>query len=226
MEGSMSYFFFIAAGVIALVDWVAVARGWQLVEYIAKPATMVALIAWVMFNSNLSGAMIWFVVGLALSLAGDIFLMLPRNLFVAGLVAFLLAHVAYLVGLNTSIPPINLASLLVALIILLTAIPLYRKIAAGLENSGQSSLKMPVLVYTIVISLMLFSALLTLVRQNWGPFPALFVSGGALLFFFSDAVLAWNRFVTPLRYGRVINMSTYHLGQMGIALGATLQFLS
>ena len=47
-----------------------------------------------------------------------------------------------------------------------------------------------------------------------------------MLFFISDTLLAWNRFVAPIRHQRVLIMSTYHLGQMGLALGAALQFLS
>ena len=42
----------------------------------------------------------WFVAALALSLVGDVLLMLPRERFVGGLVAFLLAHLAYIVGLG------------------------------------------------------------------------------------------------------------------------------
>src|SRR5207249_662545 len=37
-------------------------------------------------------------VALVLSMLGDVFLMLPRDLFVAGLTSFLLAHLAYVVG--------------------------------------------------------------------------------------------------------------------------------
>ena len=42
----------------------------------------------------------WFVAALVLSLAGDVFLMLPKDLFVFGLGAFLLGHLAYIVGLH------------------------------------------------------------------------------------------------------------------------------
>ena len=36
---------------------------------------------------------------------------------------------------------------------------------------------------------------------------------GALLFFYSDAILASNRFVKPIRFGRVVNLVPYHAGQ-------------
>jgi hypothetical protein len=41
---------------------------------------------------------------------------------------------------------------------------------------------------------------------------------GALLFYVSDAVLGWTRFVSDLRRGRVVVMVTYHLGQAGLVL--------
>ena len=39
------------------------------------------------------------------------------------------------------------------------------------------------------------------------------------VFYASDATLAWNRFVRPLRHGHLAVMVTYHLGQIGLVLG-------
>ena len=41
---------------------------------------------------------------------------------------------------------------------------------------------------------------------------------GALLFYASDGILGWNRFVQPLPHGRLAVMTTYHLGQIGLVL--------
>ena len=54
--------------------------------------------------------------------------------------------------------------------------------------------------------------------------PAMLVSMGAFLFYISDIILAWNRFVTPIRNGRVINIAIYHLGQIALIIGVALQF--
>jgi uncharacterized membrane protein YhhN len=89
-------------------------RGWKNLEYFAKPATMVALLAFVILNGGLSGGMIWFAIGLLFSLAGDVFLMLPKEQFIAGLVSFLLAHIAYIIGLAPRLPG-NLPALLIAI---------------------------------------------------------------------------------------------------------------
>ena len=76
--------------------------------------------------------------------------MLPREQFIAGLVSFLVAHLAYLVGFNTTLPAVNLASLALLTLVALTGMQIYRRIAAGLEASGKQALKLPVLAYTSV----------------------------------------------------------------------------
>jgi uncharacterized membrane protein YhhN len=222
----MSFTFILVALIIAVVDWIAVARQWKTVEYIAKPGVMVALLIWLWSVGGFQGQLLWFAAGLVCSMAGDIFLMLPRERFVAGLIAFLLAHVAYLFGFNATFPPINLVTVILAIMVALVAARLYRSISQGLAASGNGNLKMPVLVYSTVISLMLLSALITLVRPEWSSSSALLVSCGALLFFLSDASLAWNKFVQPLHHGRLIVIVTYHLGQVLITLGAALHFLN
>jgi uncharacterized membrane protein YhhN len=71
---------------------------------------------------------------------------------------------------------------------------------------------------------MTWSALLTLLREDWQPAPALIASAGALSFMISDTLLGWNRFVTPSRNGRTVSMLTYHLGQILIAAGVALHY--
>ena len=209
----------------ALLDWIAVARGWNALEYIAKPAVMVCLIAWLGVNGGWSGPLLWFTAGLVLSMAGDVFLMLPKERFVAGLVSFLLAHVAYVIGLNTTPLPMSVVTIILLVIVVLVSTRLFFRISQGLVATGNSQLKIPVMVYTIVISLMLFSALLAYVRPSWSPGAALLVGLGATLFYLSDSLLAWNKFVSPLKYGRLMVISTYHAGQVLITLGAALNFL-
>lgn len=221
----MTYTFLIVALIIAVLDWIAVAKQWTRAGYLTKPGVMLALLVWLWQAGGFNGHLIWFAAGLLFSLAGDVFLMLPREQFIAGLVSFLLAHLAYLAGFNASLPPASLASLAVALLVGLTAGQLYHRLSVAIETSGHKKLKTPVLVYSAVISLMLVAALLTLVRAEWLAGPALIASSGALLFFLSDALLAWNRFVTPLPYGRLRVRITYHLGQALIMLGAVSHFL-
>lgn len=221
----MTYTFLWIAPIFAMLDWIAVEKRWKLLEYVVKPGTMVVLLAWLWQNGAFSGWMVWFVFGVVFSLAGDVFLMLPSDQFVAGLVAFLLAHVAYIVGFSSALPSLGLLSLLAPVFLGLYCWQFYMKLAAGLEARGKESLKAPVLVYAIVICLMVFSALLTLTREEWKMLPAWLCSAGAVLFLLSDSMLAWDRFVKPLTHARLRVMVTYHLGQFGIVLGAALHFL-
>ena len=209
----------------ALLDWYAVYKGWKKLEFILKPLTMVLLFIFLFVNTGgLSGFTIWFGIGIILSMAGDIFLMLPKEQFIAGLVAFLLAHVAYIIGFNQIIPAFNLAALVWAVLLGIIAAQLYKQIAAGLVRQGKESLQKPVLAYTAVIAIMLLSALITLARPEWNTQAAITVSIGAALFMLSDAILAWNKFVQPIKNGRVMNMAAYHLGQIILIYGVVLQF--
>ncbi len=208
----------------AALDWYAVYKGWKKLEYFLKPVTMVFLFSWLIAaTGGLSGITLWFGIGLILSMAGDIFLMLPKEQFIAGLVAFLLAHVAYIIGFNASLPPFTPLGLFFVTVVAAIGKELYTKIAAGLEEKGKSALQKPVLAYTAVIAVMLLSALFSLFRADWSLGAALTVSLGAALFMLSDAILAWNKFVAPIRNGRVMNMAAYHLGQIILIVGVWMQ---
>jgi len=210
---------------MATLNWIASAYDWKTLVYITKPGTMLVLLAWLWQASHFQGQLIWFALALVFSLAGDIFLMLPREKFIGGLISFLLGHIAYTIGLLPSLPEVNLASIFVALLVGMTAFTLYRSIAAGLYISSQQKMKVPVLIYTLAIGLMVTAALLTMVMPNWNTWASLTVSGGALLFLISDSWLAWDRFVAPLKNRNLRVMMTYHLGQIGLVVGAVINFI-
>jgi uncharacterized membrane protein YhhN len=217
---------FALAILTALTEWLAVYKNWRRVEFIAKPGVMVFLFAWFMLTSGLRGPVVWFGLGILLSLVGDIFLILSneRRWFLFGLGAFLLAHVAYILGFNTPPPPFSGMTFVIAMMVLISALPLVRRILLGVAQKGLRRLVEPVRIYATVISLMLFSALITLFRTDWLSVPAYLVSLGAVLFITSDMLLAWNKFVKPIRRGRLVLMITYHLGQMALIAGAVGQF--
>lgn len=215
-----------AALVLAVLDWIAVARNWKRAEYVFKPATLVAVIiaAWLITRGPHDTRMAWFFLpGLAFSLAGDVFLMLPGDrFFVSGLVSFLLAHVCYILGLNPVPPP--LPALIPLAVIAVIGWLLLRRIAAGLRQLGKTALLAPVAVYSVVLSLMLFSAWATLFRPAppWTSLRRALVIGGASLFFASDSMLAWDRFVKELPLGHLKVMVTYHLAQFALAASIAL----
>jgi uncharacterized membrane protein YhhN len=211
----------------AVVDWVAVAQGRKRVRYITKPGALLFLIFWFArlggFQADPASPLLWFGLGLVFSLAGDVFLLPPDRFFTAGLGAFLLGHLCYLVGFNLAPPPLRWESLLVVLVVAVLWYFIFRGIRAGLRRSPENAaMLLPVAVYSSVIALMLISALLTFWRPGWPAQAALAASAGAALFFTSDSVLAYDRFVERVRGGELIVMVTYHLGQFGIVAGALM----
>ncbi len=205
--------------VFAGLDWVAVARGNRRAEYFFKPATTGALVmvAYLIGGDAPELQHDYIVAALAFSLIGDIFLMLPADLFIYGLAAFLVAHICYIVAFQP-VPTTDAASVVLFVAVGLLSAVLFARLYRGLAARGRRRLVLPVWAYVIVITLMVDSAL---VGQAHGGLPlAARVSAGlgALLFYLSDALIGWHRFVRPLSWAPVAIMVTYHLGQTGLVL--------
>jgi uncharacterized membrane protein YhhN len=199
----------------AVGDWIARARPpgtGRALEYVCKPATLVALIFAAGLLDPAADAhtrRAWFVAALVFSLAGDVFLMMPRDLFVPGLAAFLVGHLCYLVGFWTHGPSASALALGVVVVAALVA-PLGRRILTSIARSGapdSGALLGPVAGYIAVISAMLATALAT---------GNVLAGAGAVLFVASDSMIAWDRFVRTFRWAPVAIMVTYHLGQAGL----------
>ncbi len=209
--------------VFAALDWIGTERGWVRPRYLTKPATILALIAWFTVANRWQAGDVWFGLALILSLLGDVNLMLPARYFLAGLGAFLLAHVLYIVGFNQH--PLNPDPFALAIVALVafSSLRVYALLRTGLNRTLEGrKMTLPVIIYCFAISLMLISAWLCLFRSHWPLEAALRVGGGALLFYVSDSILAYTRFVGKIPHGDLLVMASYHLGQIAIIAGAAL----
>lgn len=198
----------IAAG-LAVTDWVGVVRSDRRLRWIAKPATMVALVLSALFADHPpADVRTWLIVGLVLSLAGDVFLMMAdERWFTPGLGSFLLAHIAYIVAMAH----LHLTRSLfgVALVVLAFGIGTVGvRVVVGAARHDKS-LQFPVLLYVCVISAMVAFAVAT--ESPW-------LIAAALLFYASDLMLGWDRFVKPRAFSGLAVMVTYHLAQAGFVL--------
>lgn len=194
--------------VVAAADWAAVALDARRVEHVLKPATMVVLVAaTLVLPDPASGpARGWLVAGLLCSLVGDVFLMLDDH-FVEGLASFLVGHVAYVVALwNLGVDPGRFLVGLVVVVVLMAVIG--SAIITGARRRDPR-LAAPVAAYIAVISLMVASAV--------GTGIAVAVLG-ATLFYVSDGVIGFSRFFRDFPQSRLLVMTTYHLGQIGLVL--------
>lgn len=194
--------------VAAVLDWWVVAADRRRLEVVLKPLTMVLLIGVALaITPDDPTVRVWFVVALGCSLVGDLFLLAPTR-FAAGLGAFLAAHVAYLGGFLTwGLHPVWVVMGAVVVVAALGAIG--SPVVAAVREGDEPELLGPVVAYLIVISLMVVVAVGTA-----HPLAAV----GALLFYASDGLIAWGRFVEPAPGGRVAVMVTYHLAQVALVL--------
>lgn len=195
--------------VVALVDWMAVGTRRKTLELAAKPATLVMLILVTLaLEPDDPTVRTWFVVALVFGLAGDVFLMLEERFFVFGLASFLVGHLAYVVGFVIGGVERSAAAAGVAVVVLgLTTVGV--RVVRAVSSGDDPKLVGPVVAYVGVISVMVVVA--------FGSGSVL-AAAGAILFYASDALIAWTRFVQDYPWGRVAIIVTYHLGQFGIVL--------
>ena len=203
----------------ALIDWIAVARDRRMIEYFAKPATLVLLIAWyaTSIKAPWEPLAIYVLVGLFFSLAGDIFLMFSSRWFIAGLIAFLIGHLAYIPGFLSLGHIWSSSVVLLAVGIGVIAFIILRPMAMALSQAGNKLLSVAIPLYGLILGLMFWAAASRLFTPAW-PSPANWLAAvGGLLFFISDSILGWNRFVAPIPGGRLVEMICYHVAQFAIA---------
>jgi len=179
--------------------------------YVFKPLTMVLILLVAIQAGKPTGSFYQgaIIAGLVCSLAGDIFLMLPSDRFVAGLVSFLVAHLFYIAaftsGTGFGFSPWRLAPLI-----------LYGVFMFSVLSPYLGRMKVPVLAYMTVI--------LVMVWQAWercsqtAQSAALLAFLGAILFLVSDSALAVNRFLVKYRSAQLLALSTYFPAQLLIAL--------
>lgn len=180
-------------------------------SYVFKPlATIfiltIALTSWLARKDVYS---LWIAIGLFFSLAGDVLLLRSDQYFLYGLSAFLVTHIAYLIAFtrDAKFPArpavwIGYFALAASLLLLLwTNLP--------------PAMKIPVALYSAVLA--------SMAGQAMGRFLALqtraarLAAIGAILFAFSDTLLAFDRFHAVILLAPALILIPYYLGQLLIA---------
>ena len=196
---------FFATAVAAVANWYARLRQQDRIELISKPLTTIGAIAIAALADGPRGATIVTVVGLALCLVGDVALLPAVDRFVVGLVAFLLAHIAFIVMFSMrGFDRWRMAGVAVAgcaLLLGTAAVPIVRGAAA--RGFG-----LPVRAYLIVISSMCVAGWAT---GNW------LIMLGSTAFIISDSILGWGQFVAERRWMQLAIMVTYHVAIVTLA---------
>lgn len=208
----MGWFILALMGAVTFLYGVSVHA--ELLCLLVKPLPVLALLGW-LHDAPPSEYRRWISLGLIFSLLGDVLLAWPGDLFVFGLGAFLVAHLAYLKAYLSDCRRPALPALIIALVV--GAVLLGILIAHGL-----GPLLIPVIVYGTAISAMLWRALARL-GTDVPERSALLAAAGALAFVFSDSVIGIDRFALPFSAAPYVIIISYWLGQWGIAASAFSQ---
>lgn len=195
-----------------------------LLHYVVKPIFMVVLMIFhrkqLTRNFSFFSQLVQF--GLFFSWIGDIALMFDEQiplLFVVGLGAFLIAHLGYTAAFVKSV--IDSKAHLNVLKSILLSLPFI--VITGwffyyMKDGLPADLFVPVLAYTIVISLMGIAAAIR--HQHVASKNYNWILVGAILFILSDMVIAINKFVIDFEHDAILNMTLYLTGQFMITVGA------
>ncbi len=189
------------------------------IVYIAKPLSTLLVIAIAMLSFGLPTHewtfSVLIIFGLLFCFGGDVALMFQKSAkaFRVGLVFFLIGHIVYST-VFVMFGVFSMWDILAVGLLLAAGIGFYRLIRPNL-----GAMKVPVILYMLIISIMVDLAVGMLANPAVGKTQGLLVFFGAVLFYLSDVILAANRFWKPWRYHR-ISLALYYAGQLLIALSA------
>ena len=188
---------------------------------VCKPALLLTLIAWYIFSMRERNGSVPVVVLLALAFSwgGDVLLMGSGEFFfMLGLASFLIAHVFYILSFRRlcnednedSLQGLHMARFAFPVVLYGTGL-----VVILYDHLGE--LKIPVMAYALVLTIMVLNALFRFRRTTSSSFILVF--SGAILFMISDSLLAVNKFLQPVAWSGFWIMTTYIAAQFLIVLG-------
>lgn len=182
--------------------------------YIFKPITTLAIAALCWHLAPELSDYVWLILlGLLLSTLGDIFLMLPKDRFILGLLSFLVAHVAYIIAFSMQLELTYTWAFIVPLIIV-------AMLYLTLLWSSLAAMQAPVLVYMSIIVIMAWISGERYFSLASSASLCAFI--GAIVFLFSDATLAFDRFKKQFHSAYGVIIVSYYLAQYFIALSVQI----
>jgi len=212
MKKNILYFVFIFYILYLITIWLKIEE----INYYLKPLLIPSLILYVSTRPHFSGKGI-LIQALVMSTLGDILLLfsdINELFFIFGLISFLIAHLIYirlfLKKLDGSISiPWVVGSI--------TFLGIYLFYFLSTMWGGLKTMKIPVTVYALVISTMLFISLQLVATKTLRKGETILL--GAFLFVVSDSLLAWNMFYQEIASSSFWVMSTYLFAQLFITFG-------
>jgi uncharacterized membrane protein YhhN len=151
-----------------------------------------ALFSVILGKSNTTRYTFFIVIGLAFCLAGDITLLFPsQKALVLGIGIFSLSHCVFMYIFGFFIQPISLnaSAILYTAAVFAVSISLYTYLYRSMGK-----IKIPGVLYTIILTLMLCTALTVNPNAYVTASQTVFIKAGALMFYISDGMLSISIF--------------------------------
>jgi uncharacterized membrane protein YhhN len=160
------------------------------------------------------------ILALIFSTAGDVFLMPYFNLFIAGLVGFLIAHVFYISAFLSEKKRLKKDGFRNQ-IIFLTSLAIYSLLLYSLNQKIDApGLLIAITLYATILLVLLISSI---IRKPNNNSSSQFVVWGAFLFMLSDSMIAINKFVIEIPLEALLIMGTYTVAQALLVEGSLIR---
>lgn len=219
-QKTMRALFFIYFAVLA-VDGLFLLQGKEDLRLFTKPflAPLLLLAIWsASKKSNWTRIRLLALAAFFCCFVGDVILLDDTNShFIMGLIAFLVSHILFttfffsLSPLRRKHTQFNIAITAIIGVYCLSLLLL-------IGQSVPGPLRWPVTIYAVVLGGMLLSATNTVKDDKLSPASMYFLTG-AILFVFSDSLLAVARFYVHFKYADVLVMATYGTAIFLLACG-------
>ncbi len=219
---NLGFFFLMLVHLLSVTESLAFKLDIEDLRWMTKPLIVLSLLGLLVYRSKLRGRFIKRIgLGLLFGLFGDVFLLLPGEVFfLAGLGSFLIGHVFYIMAFMLDFRNTEVTSSATS-VLAGGGVLFFGSYGAWFMKwlfPSLGSLWPAVLVYILVIAAMGVMALLRWEKVNGSSF--LMITAGAILFIASDSILAANRFKIEIPYASVYIMATYILAQYLITIGS------
>jgi uncharacterized membrane protein YhhN len=202
---------------VFVAELIAVTLNLATLNFVVKPLIMTSLAAYYLVSTKPRSTL--FLIAMLFCWVGDVLLLFkPELFFMAGLVAFLTGHILYILcyqrmrfseSKNALLGPQKVRfALPIALAGTGLVVVLYPVLG---------DLRIPVMIYALVITIMALQALFRFGYTTNKSFVLVFI--GAILFMISDSLLAINKFLMPIQFASFYIMATYMVAQYLIVEG-------
>lgn len=188
------------------------------IAWFLKPFLLPFLMLAVHFHKNF-GTKNMLLAALTMSWIGDIILLFADKgelYFIAGLIAFLISHICYIILFSKQLN-VYLKKSKFLYWVGITAITLYLTVMMLVLLPSLGDLKIPVFMYALTISIMLLFAFKGFL--NWNKPSNSHILIGAIVFVASDSILAFDKFYAPVQHSALLIMTTYLVAQFLIVVG-------